>query len=213
MASTPGPTPGIPGSRGPCPVTASPPRNDLLLGLPARAGGGIPCLMLRLPRAGHAAILFLALTGLPGCNALLTEGSSTTAGVAGAGLADAIGANAAATAGIGLGIQAGARAGMQYAQRRAHGVAQSGIAAAAGPLPVGGVAHWSVRHPVPIEPSSQGEVTVTRLIEAGGLSCKEIVFSVDAKERGFYTATICRDGTAWRWANAEPATERWGSLQ
>jgi hypothetical protein len=170
--------------------------------------------MLRLPRCGFAASLLFILAGLPGCNALLTEGTSTTAGVAGAGLADAIGANAAATAGIGLGIQAGARAGVQYAQRRAHGTAQSGIAAAAGPLPVGGVAHWSVHHPVPVEPDTQGEVTVARLIEAGSLSCKEIVFSVDAKERrGFYTATICRDGTAWRWASAEPATERWGALQ
>ena len=24
---------------------------------------------------------------------------------------------------------------------------------------------------------------------------------------------VCRDGETWKWASAEPATERWGSLQ
>jgi hypothetical protein len=61
-------------------------------------------------------------------------------------------------------------------------------------------------------------VTVSRLIGGTELSCKEIVFSVDATRDGaavsaFYVATICRDGTRWRWATAEPATSRWGSLQ
>ncbi len=154
------------------------------------------------------------MTGLPGCAALVAESASTAAGVTGAGVSDAIGANAAATTAIGLGVQAVGRAGLQYAQRRAHGVAQDSIAHAAGSLPVGGVAQWSIRHTLPIEPDEAGEVTVARLIGAGGLECKEIVFSVDRKrERGFYTATICRDGEAWRWASAEPATARWGSLQ
>ncbi|MBV8524582.1 MAG: hypothetical protein JOY71_21080, partial [Acetobacteraceae bacterium] len=31
--------------------------------------------------------------------------------------------------------------------------------------------------------------------------------------RTFYTTNICLDGTTWRWAAAEPATERWGALQ
>ncbi len=63
-----------------------------------------------------------------------------------------------------------------------------------------------------------GEVTVSRVISSGALDCKEIVFSVEsggalAPDRTFYTAAICRDGAAWRWASAEPATERWGALQ
>jgi hypothetical protein len=33
------------------------------------------------------------------------------------------------------------------------------------------------------------------------------------KRRAFYTASVCRDGPTWKWATAEPATERWGSLQ
>ena len=57
-----------------------------------------------------------------------------------------------------------------------------------------------------------------RVISTGPLECREIVFSVDAgsgerPRRGFYLAAICRDGETWRWASAEPATERWGSLQ
>jgi len=57
----------------------------------------------------------LALLALPGCQALLTEGTSAVAGIGGASVADAVGANAAATTGIGLGVQAVGRAGLQYA--------------------------------------------------------------------------------------------------
>jgi hypothetical protein len=166
-------------------------------------------------------LLALAATTLPACSELLGEGTSAAAGLGGAAIADAVGASATVTTGIGLGVQAGARAGLHYAQRRAHSQAQARVAEAAGPLPVGGVAPWSIRHSAPIEPDEQGQVTVARLIGAGPIACKEIVFSVDPEPgsrsepppRAFYTATICRDGTAWRWASAEPATERWGSLQ
>ncbi|MGG5886384.1 hypothetical protein ACLF3G_04535 [Falsiroseomonas sp. HC035] len=165
-------------------------------------------------------ILFVATLALPGCGALLSEGSSAAAGIGGASLANAVGAGAAATTGIGLGVQAATRAGVQYAQRDAQRDAQLAVAAAAGPLAPGGVAPWKVGYRVPIHPDETGQVTVARLIEAGGLRCKEIVFSVDAPARGataasraFYTATICQDGTTWRWATAEPATERWGALQ
>ena len=56
------------------------------------------------------------------------------------------------------------------------------------------------------------------MIGTAELSCKEIIFSTDQTSRGqpsqaFYTATVCRDGAMWRWASAEPATERWGALQ
>ncbi|WP_185595294.1 hypothetical protein [Burkholderia ubonensis] len=46
------------------------------------------------------------------------------------------------------------------------------------------------------------------------------MFSVDAPAKtdvaaqsAFFVATICRDGPVWKWASAEPATERWGALQ
>lgn len=179
----------------------------------------MPQRRTRPSRTALLPILFVALS-LPACSELLTEGSAALAGLSGAGLANAVGAGATATTGIGLGVQAGARAGLHYAQRRAHGAAQDKVAQAAGSLPVGGVAAWSVTHDVPIEPDERGEVTVVRVIEVGPIHCKEIIFSVDATSRpeeaprrGFYTAYVCRDGEAWRWASAEPATERWGSLQ
>jgi hypothetical protein len=158
------------------------------------------------------------LAALPGCQALLTEGTSTVAGIGGASIADSVGANAATTTGIGLGVQAIGRAGLQYAQRVTHRAAQDRIAATAGPLPVGGVGDWATNHAVPVEPNERGQVAVSRVISTGALECKEIVFSVDSgpverPRRGFYIAAVCRDGETWKWASAEPATERWGSLQ
>ena len=45
-----------------------------------------------------------------------------------------------------------------------------------------------------------------------------VVFSVETEvdhqpQRAFYTATVCQDADRWKWASAEPATERWGALQ
>jgi hypothetical protein len=169
-------------------------------------------------RAAPAATLLLCLAALPGCEALLAETTSTVAGIAGASVAEGVGANAALTTGIGLGVQALGRAGLQYAQRKTHQAAQDRLAAVAGPLPVGAVAAWKTDHTIPVEPNERGQVTVSRVISAGPLDCKEILFSVDSGEgdalkRAFFLAAICRDGGTWKWASAEPATERWGSLQ
>jgi hypothetical protein len=164
------------------------------------------------------------LAGLGGCSSLLSEGASAGAGIGGASIAHSLNANGAVTAGVGIGTQAAAMAGVQILEKRIHKTEQDAIAQVAGPLPVGQVVHWSVAHSVPVEDDEQGELTVSRIIVAsppgkpGGLDCKEIVFSVDTVDqnlpyRAFYTASVCRDGTVWRWAAAEPATERWGSLQ
>ena len=103
-------------------------------------------------------------------------------------------------------------------ERDVHRAEQDRIAQAAGPLAPGVVGHWSVTHSIPIENNEHGDLVVTRLIGAADFNCKEIVFSVDTLQnkvarRAFYTATVCQDGTAWKWASAEPATARWGSLQ
>ena len=167
-------------------------------------------------RNAGAGLVSLGLLG--GCSSLLTEGTTAAAGITGSAVANAVTSNGAVVAGIGLGVQAGARAALEYAQRRVHRAEQLQIAAVAGPLPVGAVADWSIDHDLPIEADERGQVVVSRLIGAAPLDCKEIVFSVDKVVKGvvnraFYTATICSDGTRWRWATAEPATERWGSLQ
>jgi len=170
-------------------------------------------------RAGPAALPLLCLSLLlPGCQALLTEATSTVAGITGASVASGVGADPAVTTGIGLGVQAIGRAGLQYAQRLTHRAGQDRIAAAAGPLPVGGVGSWATDHTIPVEPNEHGQVAVSRVISTGPLECKEIVFSVDTGhdetlQRGFFLAAICRNGETWKWASAEPATERWGSLQ
>lgn len=163
-------------------------------------------------------LLLVAAAPLAGCESLLTESAATGAGIAGAGIAGAVSKNATVGAAIGLGVAAGANAGLLYVERRVHNTTQNAIAAAAGPLPEGGVAAWSSRPSIPIERSQHGEVAVSREIDGPDFACKEIVFSVDGDtasdtHRAFFTTFICRDGEAWRWATAEPATARWGSLQ
>ncbi|WP_260854085.1 hypothetical protein [Paraburkholderia sp. BCC1886] len=165
--------------------------------------------------------LALALSAtLSGCSSLYSEGATAGAGIAGAALAAKVTSNAAVATGIGLGAVAAARAGVQYSERVVHTNTQDGIAKIAGPLDVGAIAPWSVTHSMPIEDDEHGRVTVSRAISTGALDCKEIVFSVDhtatknvPASSAFYVASICRDGDNWKWASAEPATERWGALQ
>lgn len=184
-----------------------------------------------------AASMVVAATALlSGCASVYREGAATGAGIAGASIASAVTDNATVATGIGLGVVAGARAGVQYSERVAHRYTQETIAQAAGVLEVGAVAPWATHHSTFIEADEQGRVTVSRVISAGALDCKEIVFSVDTKPKAkasaaantaadsavttaatvqsaFYVAAICRDGEAWKWASAEPATPRWGALQ
>jgi hypothetical protein len=160
------------------------------------------------------AVLFVA----SGCSSIVNTGAGELAGIVSATVADAMTSNAGVAAGIGLGAQAGARAAVQYAQRRIHRAAQDHIAQTAGPLNPGDVAEWKTLHRAPLEPGEQGRVTVSRVVSAKALECKEIVFSVESQVEGaprsaFYVAMVCRDGAAWKWASAEPATDRWSGLQ
>ena len=160
----------------------------------------------------------LLVLALSGCGSVLTASTSDVAGIAGAGVAGAVTKSAAAAAGIGLGIAAGANAGLQYTERDAHAAEQDEIAAVAGTLEPNVVGHWENTHIIPIDPNEHGDLVVTRLVGSDSFNCKEIVFSVDTVEnekphKAFYTATVCLDGTTWKWASAEPATARWGSLQ
>lgn len=155
---------------------------------------------------------------LPGCGALLTESTSDVAGIAGAGIAGSVSKQAAVGAAIGLGVRSLADTGLKYVERRVHGAEQDRIAAIAGVTEIGGVAPWAIMHDVPIEDNEHGQLSVVRAIGDGALACKEIVFSVEtgkpeARRRDFYTATVCQDGKLWKWATAEPAVARWGSLQ
>ena len=163
-------------------------------------------------------LVLFALFGMSGCSSLLTEGTATLSGVAGSATGAAISSNATVAAAVGLGVDSAAREGLRFLERRVHRFEQERIAEAAGPLTTNMIGFWSVNHDIPIESDEAGQVVVSREFGALGFRCKDIVFSVDTKikqglDRQFYTATICSDGKAWRWATAEPTTRRWGDLQ
>lgn len=168
-------------------------------------------------RHGRAVVALCVAAALSGCSSLLTEGSAAGAGVAGAGIAGALTKDASTTAAIGLGVNAAALAGVKALEKHIHADEQQTIASVAGALAPGATAPWAVRHRTRLEADEHGQVTVSRLITAGDLSCKEAVFTVEragAKpERRAYVTTVCLTGSTWRWAAAEPATRRWGALQ
>lgn len=168
----------------------------------------------------YSVVGIVLIFSLSACSSFLAEGTSAGAGVAGVAIADKLTDNAAVATGIGLGVQAAAKAGLQYAQRKTRAEEHDAIAQAASRLEQGEVADWAVIHPLPLEPDSQGKVTVSRLVGGEGMQCKEIVFShapmsaVDpASESEFFVAMICQNAEGWQWATAEPATARWGALQ
>ena len=161
---------------------------------------------MRLP----IAVLAAALLG--GCNSFsdLVGAASGTAAAAGSG-------NPAVGVAIGVGARAVVDWGWRRVTRRWHRTEQEAIAAAAGEAAPGEARPWQVRHSLPLG-NEQGEVRVLRAIETPLASCREIAFSVEsgkgeALTRAWYLTSLCRDTTGWRWAAAEPATERWGSLQ
>ena len=172
------------------------------------------CRRGRLALIPGAAFGALALCG---CSSLLTEGSAAGAGVAGAGVAGALTKDASTTAAIGLGVNAAALASVKALEKHVHADEQQTIATVAGELVPGATARWSVKHRSRLEADEHGDVTVSRLIQVGDIGCKEVVFTVERlgkKPRtDAYVTTVCRTGTSWRWASAEPSTRRWGALQ
>ncbi|WP_156967007.1 hypothetical protein [Paraburkholderia ferrariae] len=186
----------------------------------ARPTSPVAILTLSPRRAASFALLAALSLASSACSSLYSEGAQTGAGIGGAAIASKVTNNASVATGIGLGFVAAAKAGVQYSERVVHRNTQDSIAKVAGPLDVGGVAPWSITHSFPIEDDEHGRVTVSRTISSGALDCKEIVFSVDhdatkdaPASSAFYVAAVCRDGENWKWASAEPATERWGALQ
>ena len=172
-------------------------------------------LSLKIPAAAAA---LLALCSVTGCSSLINAGSAEVAGIGGAAIAGAVTDNAAVATGIGLAVQAATRAGVQYAQRIVHRDIQDEIARAAGTLQVGDVGTWHIDPRANLEPRQGGRVTISRVISTTVLQCKEAVFSVDrvvkeVPQSAFFVAIVCQDGARWKWASAEPATERWGALQ
>jgi hypothetical protein len=159
-----------------------------------------------------APVLATALLLLAGCKA-----APRLVGLASGVAAGAATANPAVGFAVGVTTDAATRAGVQFFGRSRQRAEQDAIAAAAANLGVGDRTTWRIEHYVPVG-NEHGELEVVRLIDNPLAPCKEIAFSVAAGDgpaapRSWYTTTLCRQDETWKWAEAEPAVERWGYLQ
>jgi hypothetical protein len=162
----------------------------------------------------------IALAALCAGVALTAGGCASIGAASGAAAAAATGiftANPAVGVGVGIAVQAATDEAVNRFMKNMHADQQELIAETAGRLPVGGFDIWRIKHQLPVE-NGHGQVRVTRAFSNALTLCKEFVFSVqdgdaaNAPEQWF-TATTCQDQSGWKWATAEPAVERWGTLQ
>ncbi len=150
----------------------------------------------------------LGLTMLGGCTSV-----SDISGLLSGGGAGALTANPAVGYAVGIGVRAGVEEVRRYVVRRRQGGEQDAIAAAAGDAPVGESRPWQIRHTIPIG-NTRGELAVVREYVTPLTTCREVVFSVeDGDHPTLFTTSLCRQAARWKWAAAEPAVGRWGSLQ
>jgi len=151
---------------------------------------------------------------------LLLAGCSSIGAVSGAVVGVATGAgttNPVIGYAAGVGTQAAVDSLVKYVSRKRQQNEQDQIAATVGNLAPGQTAPWKIEHDIPIG-NEHGAVTVVAMLDNRLARCKEVVFTVidgdkpDAP-RGTFVTTACAQGQTWKWAQAEPATERWGTLQ
>lgn len=181
--------------------------------------------MILRRRANAARSLSLALpllAALNGCSDTISSAAVNSAGpISGAAVGlglSGVTANPLIGYAAGIGTQAAVTALQKYLSRRVHAGEQDNIATVVGQMQPGQTAPWKISYALPIG-SAHGDVTVTRLMANPLTSCKEVAFTVISGKRadahrGIYITTACAqsDGS-WRWAEAEPATARWGFLQ
>jgi hypothetical protein len=139
------------------------------------------------------------------------------AGAAAGGATAAASANPLVGVAVGVAVNSAIDATTNYVTRKRQQAEQDAIAAEVATMTVGDRRPWKIQHDIPLG-NEHGEVQVTRLVATPIALCKELVFSVDsgdgdALKRAWYTTQACQDGPQWKWALAEPAVERWGSLQ
>jgi hypothetical protein len=165
--------------------------------------------------------LALLLPGLlAACSA--SNVAETSAGpVAGAAAAIGLGAvtaNPFIAYGVGVGTQAAVTALQKYFSRKLHQGEQDNIALAVGRMQPGQEQPWQIRFDLPIG-DQHGDVTVTRVIASPLTTCKEAAFTIITSKnpdapRPVYITTACEEPDGgWKWAEAEPAVDRWGALQ
>lgn len=152
-------------------------------------------------------VLGAMVSGLTGCGAL--------GGLAGAAAGAASGAattNPAVGIGVGIAVNGAVNAAINYTFRTLHQEQQDHIAALAGVLPLGASRTWEIKRRIPYG-NGHGQVQVVREIANSLGHCRELLFSVESPRAQWFTGTICQHSSGrWKWAAAEPATARWGSL-
>ncbi len=153
-------------------------------------------------------MLSLGLATLGGCRFAGELVSAAAGGASGAATG-----NPAVGIVVGVAVNSGIDAGVSYIIRKRQQAEQDAIAGEVATMSVGEQRPWRIEHDIPIG-NEHGEVQVTRMLNTPLALCKELVFSVDDGERrDWYATEACRQGERWKWALAEPATERWGALQ
>ena len=151
----------------------------------------------------RACLLLLPLLG--GCAVV-----SDIAGLAAGGAAGSATANPVVGYAVGITVRAGVDELRRYVVRRRHQGEQDAIAQAAGTLPIGQSRAWEIRHTIPVG-NNRGYLTVVREIATPLATCREVLFTEE--DGGLFTTPICQQQQGWKWAAAEPAVDRWGTLQ
>ena len=168
---------------------------------------------------GHAAVRLRRL-GAPIC-VLLLGGCSALNGITAAGVGASTGA-ATANPVVGYAVAVGVNAALdelqKYIARVRQGAEQDVIATAVGEMAVGETRDWKIVHDIPMFDDEHGQMQVVRTIDTPLTQCKEVVFTVDDGKaphlaRTGYDTDACRNTGGWKWAQAEPAVERWGYFQ
>jgi hypothetical protein len=152
--------------------------------------------------------------------AVALSGCSSLGGFAGAAAGIATGAatsNPAVGIGVGVAVQAATDYAVQTVFRNMQHTEQDLIANAAGNLEIGQKRAWSVHHTLSFG-DEHGELQVIGDIHNALAQCKEVGFSViggkkDAPTSQWFVTQVCQTEGKWQWAAAEPAVERWGTLQ
>ncbi|WP_429300055.1 hypothetical protein [Paraburkholderia sp. GAS199] len=183
------------------------------------AGSAIGAVRAAAGQRGVGLRLVLAGALVVGAS-LMTSGCSSVGAASGAAAGVASGlvtSNPAIGIGVGIAVQAATDEAVGRYMRSMHTDQQDLIAALAGAMPVGETRPWQIKHTLPIE-NGHGEVRVTRAFGSALALCKEFVFSVQDGDgpnahEAWYTGSACQQDKGWKWASAEPAVERWGTLQ
>ncbi|HEX7689714.1 MAG TPA: hypothetical protein VF453_18560 [Burkholderiaceae bacterium] len=168
--------------------------------------------MTRDARRWTPAVAALA-SALAGCSSI----GGFTGAVAGA-ATGTFSSNPTVGVAVGVSVKAATDAAMNRVFRGMQSDEQDRIAELAGQLDVGDRRSWQVHHLFSYGDEA-GELQVLGSIDNALASCKEVLFSVaggkrDAPTRQWFVTQTCRQSDGrWRWAAAEPATGRWGSLQ